>query len=482
MSINAKNASDVMKAIKDHQVKMVDFRFVDVPGIWQNFTIPVSAFEESMFEDGLGFDGSSIRGFQKIEQSDMLVMPDPITAFIDPFYEDATLVLTCNIKDPISGEMYTRDPRHIALKAEAYLKATGIADTAYFGPEAEFFVFDNVRYGQSVNESYYHVDSEEGNWNTGESGWEGVGSHANLGYKARPKGGYFPVPPTDKLHDLRSQMVMIMEACGIKVEAHHHEVATGGQCEIDMRFDTMVKMADQIMLYKYIVRNAAWKAGKTATFMPKPLFEDNGSGMHTHMSLWKDGKPLFYDEKGYALLSDTARWYVGGIIKHAASILAFAAPTTNSYRRLVPGYEAPIFLVMSQSNRSAAIRIPTYSPSPKARRIEFRAPDPSANPYLAFAAMLMAGLDGIKNKIEPPEPMDLDFYELGPEEAAKIKSAPGSLYEVMDALEQDHDYLLEGGVFTKDFIETYVELKRYEEADPIRLRPHPYEFFLYFDI
>ncbi len=481
MALNAKTSADVMKAIKEHDVKMIDFRFIDLPGISQNFAIPVSAFEEEMFEEGLGFDGSSIRGFQTIDQSDMLVMPDPTTAFIDPFYADTTIVLTCNIQDPITGEKYSRDPRNIAMKAEAYLKSTGIADTIFVGPEAEFFIFDSVRFGQSVNEGFYHVDSEEGSWNTGESGWEGVGG-ANLGYKARPKGGYFPVPPTDKLHDLRTKMTLLMEEVGIPVEAHHHEVGTGGQCEIDMRFDSMVKMADSLMTYKYIVKNVAWKAGKTATFMPKPLFEDNGSGMHCHQSLWKDGKPLFFDENNYGMLSDLARWYVGGILKHAPAILAFTNPTTQSYRRLVPGYEAPIFLVMSERNRSAAVRIPTYSPSPKARRIECRFPDPSANPYLAFSAMLMAGLDGIENKIEPPEPMDLDFYELGAEEAAKIQSAPGSLDAVLDALEADHDFLLKGDVFTADFLETYVDYKRTEEVDPIRLRPHPYEFSLYFDI
>ena len=483
MALNCQNSSDVMKAIKDNGIQMVSFRFIDVPGISQNFTIPTRAMEEDMFEDGLGFDGSSVRGFQAIEQSDMLVMPDPTTAFIDPFFEEPTLVMTCNIKDPITGEMYSRDPRYIAMKAEAYLRETGIADTAYFGPEAEFFVFDNVAYGQGVNEGFYHLDSEEGNWNTGLKSWQINGvAKGNLGYKARPKGGYFPVPPTDKLQDLRTEMVLLMEEIGLTVEAHHHEVGTGGQCEIDLRYGSMREMADHLMLYKYVVRNVAYKAGKTATFMPKPLFEDNGSGMHCHQSLWKDGKPLFYDENGYALLSDIARWYVGGILTHAPSILAFAAPTTNSYRRLVPGYEAPIFLVMSQRNRSASVRIPTYSPSPAARRIEFRAPDPSANPYLAFSAMLMAGLDGIQNKIEPPEPMDLDFYELGAEEAAKINSTPASLSAVLDALEEDHEYLMKGDVFTADFLETYIDYKRLEEVDPIRLRPHHYEFFLYYDI
>jgi glutamine synthetase len=471
-----------MKAIKDHKVTMVNLRFIDVPGISQQFTVPASIFEEDAFTDGLGFDGSSIRGFQAINASDMLVLPDPTTAFLDPFFEEPTIVLTCNIEDPLTRERYSRDPRFIAQKAEAFLKESGIGDTIYFGPEAEFFVFDHVRYSQGVNHGFYFVDSEEGNWNTGEEAWEGVVPKGNLGYMARPKGGYFPVPPTDKLHDLRTEMVRKMEEAGIVVEAHHHEVATGGQCEIDMKFSTLTHMADQMTLYKYIIKNVAYQHGKTVTFMPKPLFEDNGSGMHCHQSIWKDGTNLFYDKNGTYLLSDIARWYIGGLLKHAPSILAFAAPTTNSYRRLVPGYEAPIFRVYSARNRSAMIRIPTYSPSPKARRVEFRAPDPSANPYLCFAAQLMAGIDGIMNKIEPPTPLDVDFYELGEEEAAKIESAPGSLEAVINALEADHDFLTRGNVFTPDFLETYVELKRKQEIDPVRLRPHPYEFFLYFDI
>lgn len=476
MALNAKTSADVMRAIKDHGLRFVNFRFIDLPGISQNFTIPASAFSEDMFDEGVGFDGSSIRGFQSIEQSDMLVMPDATTAFIDPFYADPTLVLICNIQDPITMEKYTRDPRYVAQKAEAYLKSTGIADTIYIGSEAEFFIFDNLRYNYGVNHSYHFVDSEEGAWNTGEE------EETNLAFKARAKGGYFPVPPTDKLHDLRAQMVSVMEEIGIAIEAHHHEVGTGGQCEIDMRYNTLTLMADYVTIYKYVVKNVAWKAGKVATFMPKPLFEDNGSGMHCHQSLWQGDLPLFYDANGYAYLSDMARWYVGGLLKHAPAVLAFTNPTTNSYRRLVPGYEAPVFFVYSQRNRSAAVRIPTYSPSPKARRIEFRCPDPSCNPYLAFPAMLMAGLDGILNKIEPPAPLDLDFYELGPEEAAKIASAPGSLDAVLNALEADHEFLLKGDVFTQDMIDTYIEYKRTEEADAIRLRPHPYEFYLYHDI
>lgn len=482
MPLNCKTPSDVMKVIKDNNITAINIRFIDVPGITQQFTIPSSRFEEDTFTDGLGFDGSSIRGFQAINQSDMLVLPDPETAFIDPFFAEPTLVLTCTIEDPLTREKYNRDPRYIAQKAEAYLRETGIADTIYFGPEAEFFVFDSVRYSQGVNHGFYFLDSEEGNWNTGLDEWETERGQRNLGYKSRPKGGYFPVPPTDKLHDLRQEMVTLMEEAGITIEAHHHEVGTGGQCEIDMKFDTMVKMADSMTIYKYIVKNVAYKHGKTATFMPKPLFEDNGSGMHCHQSLWKDGKNLFYDENGVYLLSDVARWYIGGLLKHAPSILAFSNPTTNSYHRLVPGYEAPIFLVYSARNRSAAIRIPTYSPSPNARRVEFRAPDPSANPYLAFSAQLMAGIDGIVNKIEPPTPQDHDFYELSEEEAKKIQSAPGSLDEVLTALENDYEFLTAGGVFTTDFLESYVDYKRKNEVDAIRLRPHPHEFFLYFDI
>jgi glutamine synthetase len=480
MALNCQNSADVMKAIKDHKVTMINVRFIDVPGISQQFTVPASVFEEDAFTDGLGFDGSSIRGFQAINQSDMLVIPDPTTAFLDPFFSEPTLVLTCNVEDPITRERYDRDPRYIAQKAEAYLQSSGIADVCYFGPEAEFFVFDDVRYGQGVNFGYYYLDSEEGNWNSGEDAWEGVGAKGNLGYKARPKGGYFPVPPTDKLHNMRSEMVRLMEEIGVVVEAHHHEVATGGQCEIDMKFTTLTKMADQMTYYKYIIRNVAYRHGKTVTFMPKPLFEDNGSGMHCHQSLWKGGTNLFYSDSD--LLSDIGRWYVGGLLHHAPAVLAMTNPTTNSYHRLVPGYEAPIFLVYSARNRSAAIRIPTYSSSANARRIEFRAPDPSCNPYLAFAAQLMAGLDGIKNKIEPPTPLDVDFYELGEEEAAKIKSAPGSLEAVLDALEADHAFLTEGGVFSEAFLTSYIEYKRKNEVDAIRLRPHPHEFFLYFDI
>lgn len=477
MALECKTPKDVMKVIKEQNIQSIDFRFVDLPGISQHFSIPARTFEEAMFEEGLGFDGSSIRGFQRIQESDMLVLPDPTTAYVDPFYAVPTLVMTCNIKDPIGGHPYSRDPRYVAQKAEAYLRATGIADSVYFGPEAEFFIFDHVRFSQGVNHGFYEVDSEEGAWNTGIEGE----TESNLAYRPRLKGGYFPVPPTDKLQDLREQMVQLMEQIGIHVEAHHHEVGSGGQCEIDMRFTTLTKMADQMMTYKYIVRNVAYRAGKTATFMPKPLFEDNGSGMHCHQSLWTNGTPLFYDKNGYALLSDTARWYIGGLLRHAPAVLAFTSPTTNSYRRLVPGYEAPIYLVYSMRNRSAAIRIPTYSDSPKSRRIEFRCPDPSCNPYLAFAAMLMAGLDGVKNKIEPPEALNVDFYDLSEEESRHIHSAPGSLDQVLDALEADCEFLLQGGVFTPDLIENYVALKR-EDVDAVRLRPHPYEFFMYYDV
>ena len=465
---------DVVKFIADNDIKFVDMKFIDLPGTWQHFTIPARLLTEDAFEDGFGFDGSSIRGFQKINESDMLLIPDPTTTFIDLACAVPTLSITGNVKDPITGASYSRDPRYIAQKAEAYLKSTGIADTCYFGPEAEFFLFNNVRFAQTANSGYYFLDSEEGAWNSGKEG-------PNLGYRPKFKEGYFPTPPVDSQQDIRSEMVLAMEAAGIDIELHHHEVATSGQAEIDMRFGTLTRMADQVLMYKHIVKNVAYKAGYAATFMPKPLFGDNGSGMHCHQSLWADGKPLFYDANQYALLSDLARWYIGGLLKHAASILAFAAPTTNSYRRLVPGYEAPINLMYSQRNRSAIVRIPTYSNSPKARRIEFRAPDPSCNPYLAFSAMLMAGLDGIQNKIEPPTPVDRNLYDLEAEEAVKIKSTPGSLGEVLEALAADNEYLLKGDVFTKDLIETYIDYKREAELEPVALRPHPYEFQLYFD-
>ena len=467
----------VMRKARDADCRIFDIRFTDLPGTWQHFSLPIDKLEEDLFEDGLGFDGSSVRGFQQIQESDMLVVPDPATAFVDPIPEVPTLVMSGDIRDPITGESYSRDPRNIARKAEQHLVDSGIADTSYWGPEAEFFIFNSVRFDQTANSSYFFIDSEEGIWNSGADDMH----VANLGHRPRHKMGYFPVPPTDKLQDLRTQMVLALVDVGLDVEVHHHEVATAGQAEIDLKYQSLVKAADGIMLYKYIVKNVAQKAGYTVTFMPKPIFGDNGSGMHVHQSLWKDGTPLFYDEHGYALLSETARHYIGGLLKHAAALLAFVAPTTNSYRRLVPGFEAPVNLVYSQRNRSACVRIPTYSSSPAARRVEFRPPDPTANPYLAFAAMLMAGLDGVRNKIEPPPPADMDLYELEPEDAAKIQSVPGSLYEVLDALEADHEFLLAGDVFTQDVIDTWLDYKRVREADEVNLRPHPYEFLLYYD-
>lgn len=470
------DAKAVLDMIRENDIQMVDVRFTDMPGTWQHFSVPASVFSESDFTDGMGFDGSSIRGFQTINESDMLVFPDPGTAFIDPALRIPTLVLTCDIRDPITGEPYSRDPRYIARKAEAYLTKTGIADTAYFGPEAEFFLFNDVRFDQTPNAGYYFIDSEEAIWNSG-SDQDGM----NQGYRPRHKEGYFPCPPTDKLQDVRSQIVLNMMSVGIDVEVHHHEVATAGQCEIDMRFQPLLQMADHLMLYKYIVKTTAYDMGYSATFMPKPIFGDNGSGMHCHQSLWKSGEPLFFDETGYALLSETARHYIGGILAHAPALLAFCAPTANSYRRLVPGFEAPINLVYSMRNRSAAVRIPTYSSAPKARRIEFRAPDPMANPYLAFSAMLMAGLDGVRNKIEPPAPLDVDIYDLSPAEKAGIRATPGSLAESLDALEEDNAFLMEGNVFTEDVISTYLDYKRTTEVLPLALRPHPYEFYLYYD-
>lgn len=472
MSMTAK---DVLKLIKDHDIKIVDTRFTDLFGGWQHYSLPASRLTEDMMEEGLGFDGSSIKGFQVINESDMLMVPDPSSAFVDTTLGVPTLVMICDIIDPIVREPYSRDPRNVAKKAEAYLKSTGLADTAYFGPEAEFFLFSDVRFSQAANHGYYFVDSPEAVWNTGAEVPGG-----NKGYRIRHKEGYFPVPPTDTLQDLRSKMILKMMEFGIDIELHHHEVATAGQCEIDMRFDTLVKMADQLQKYKYVVRQIAREHGYSATFMPKPLFGDNGSGMHCHQSLWKDGEPLFFDETQYALLSKMAQYYTGGILKHAPALLAICAPSTNSYRRLVPGFEAPINLVYSVRNRSAAIRIPTYSSSPKSRRIEFRAPDAMCNPYLAFAAMMMAGLDGIMNKIEPPAPLDVDIYELSPEEKADIRGTPGSLGEALDALEDDYEFLLQGGVFTPDLLEAYIDAKR-REAVSIALRPHPYEFSMYYD-
>lgn len=471
----ATSIPDVLKLAKEKDLKIVDIKFMDFVGTWQHFSVPVSQLDEGIFEDGFGFDGSSIRGWKAINESDMIVIPDPATATVDPFMTPGTLSLIGNIYDPLTKESYSRCPRSIAQKAEAYLKSTGLADVAYFGPEAEFFIFDDVRYEQNSNSGFFKVDSVEGTWNTGRD--EGP----NLGYKPRHKEGYFPLPPADKFHDLRSEMVMVMEAMGLDVEAHHHEVATGGQAEIDLKFGPLVNTADRMMWYKYIVKNVAYKNGKTVTFMPKPLYGDNGSGMHTHMSLWKDGSPLFAGS-GYAGLSDMALYFTGGILKHAKALIALTNPTTNSFKRLVPGYEAPVNLAYSQRNRSAACRIPVYSNSPKSKRIEFRCPDPTCNPYLAFSAMMMAGLDGIQNKIHPGEPLDKDIYDLSPEELAEVPSTPASLAGALDALEKDHEFLLKGDVFTADVVETWIEYKRENEVDALRLRPHPYEFMLYYDI
>ncbi len=470
------NPRELLQFVSDEGIKMVDLRFVDLPGLWQHFSISANEVEEEMFEEGVGFDGSSIRGFQEIQESDMILIPDASTAFKDPFTAVPTLNVICNVKDPVTLQSYTRDPRYIAQKAENYLKSTGIGDTAFFGPEPEFFVLDDIRFDQSYNYGYYYVDSKEGFWNSGKE------ENPNLGYKPRYKEGYFPVPPMDSLQDIRSEMVLLLEEVGIQVEVHHHEVGTAGQCEIDMRFDTLTSMADKFLKYKYIIKNVGRRHGKTVTLMPKPIFQDNGSGMHIHTSLWKAGKNVFYEPGGYADLSKTAIYYIGGILKHTPALLGFCAPTTNSYRRLVPGYEAPINLIYSQRNRSAAVRIPAYSRSEKAKRVETRFPDPSCNGYLAFAALLMAGLDGVQNKITPPDPIDKDLYDLAPADAANVKSTPGSLEDVLDALEDDHDFLLKGDVFTKDVIETWIDYKRTREVDAMRLRPHPHEFALYFDI
>ena len=475
-------ANDVMAMIKEKGINAVDLRFIDLPGLWQHFTISAKEFELDAFEEGVGFDGSSIRGFQAIQESDMLLFPDASTAFVDPFFERPTLNIICNIKDPITGESYSRDPRHVAQKAHAYMRSTGIADTAYFGPEPEFFIFDDVRFGQTYHEGYYHIDASEGFWNAGRAENPDAAGHSrNLGYKPRYKEGYFPVPPMDSHQDLRTEMMLALEQVGVEVEVHHHEVGTGGQSEIDMRFDELVSMGDKLLKYKYVVKNVARKHGKAVTLMPKPIFQDNGSGMHVHQSLWLNGKNTFFDADAYAGLSNTALHYIGGILKHAGALLAFCNPTTNSYRRLVPGYEAPINLIYSMRNRSAAVRIPMYSGSEKAKRIETRFPDPTCNGYLAFSALLMAGLDGIQNAITPMGPLDKDLYDLPPEEHAKIPSTPASLEEALDALEADHEFLLKGDVFTQDLIDTWLDYKR-GEVDAIRLRPHPWEFALYFDI
>ncbi len=471
-----KTPTDVRQLAEKADVKIVDVKFIDLPGVWQHFSFPVEDLTDDIFEDGLGFDGSSVRGFQEIQESDMLLIPDPETARVDPLRSVPTLSLICNVQDPITRQPYTRDPRYIAQKAETYLKGSGVADLSYWGPEAEFYVFDDVRYDQAANTAFYSIDSAEGAWNTGRA--EGP----NLGYKLRHKEGYFPVPPADSLQDFRSEVILRLKEFGVRVEVHHHEVGTAGQGEIDLRYNTLTHMADSLMYYKYVLRNVAKQHGKTVTFMPKPIFGDNGSGMHVHQSLWKDSANLFYSESGYGLLSETAMHYIGGILKHVPALLALCAPTTNSYRRLVPGYEAPVNIAYSQRNRSACVRIPMYSTSSAARRMEFRCPDPSCNPYLAFSALLMAGLDGVLNKIDPGDPMDKDLYDLGPEEAADLKSTPGSLGEVLDALEDDHEFLLRGDVFTQDVIDTWISYKRENELAEVNLRPVPYEFYLYYDL
>lgn len=470
-----KTPQDVLAFAKEAGAKVVDYRFVDFPGTWQHFSMPISYLKDDVFTDGLGFDGSSIRGWKAINESDMLIVPDPTTAFMDPFTDAQTLILICDIVDPITKERYSRDPRNVATKAEAYLKSTGIGDTAYIGPEAEFFIFDDVRFECNPESSFYAVDSIEGRWNTGED--EGP----NLGYKPPYKGGYFPVPPTDHHQDLRTEMMLTLIDAGLDVEVQHHEVGTGGQAEIDLRYGPLLRMADNIMIYKYIIKNTAFKYGKTVTFMPKPIYGDNGSGMHTHISIWKDGTNLMAGN-GYAGLSEFALHFIGGVIEHANAILAFAAPTTNSYKRLVPGYEAPVNLAYSQRNRSAACRIPMYSNKPETKRLEFRPPDPSANPYYTFSALMMAGLDGVERKIDPGQPLDKNLYDLPPEEMKLIKKTPRSLEEALQALEEDHDFLLKGDVFTEDVISRWIDYKMEEEVDPVRLHPHPKEYDLYYDI
>jgi glutamine synthetase len=473
VAAGAQTPPEVLEFAAERGVEMVDLKFADLPGSWQHMTLPLGALDVADFEAGLGFDGSSIRGFQEIHESDMLLMPDPVTGFIDPYYTRATLSLICSVADPVLGEPYERDPRHVAQKAERHLVQSGIADVAYFGPEAEFFVFDSIAYEQTEHRAFYEVDSSEGFWNTGRT------TGPNLGYKLRQKQGYFPVPPSDSLANLRGEMVATMESLGLRCEFHHHEVSSGGQGEIDMRFQPLLRMADQMMIYKYVVKNTAAGAGKTATFMPKPIFEENGSGMHVHQSLWKDGEPLMHSPDGYANLSDLARHYVGGLLIHAPALMAFCAPTTNSYRRLVPGYEAPVNLVYSARNRSACIRVPMYHGTPKAKRIEFRSPDPTANPYLAFSALMLAGLDGIKRQIDPGEPLDADIYDLPPEQLANIGTVPSSLEASLAALEADNDFLVD--VFPPGLVEAYIRYKREAEIDAIRMRPHPWEFALYYD-
>ena len=471
-----KTPDDMRQLAKEAKAKIVDLKFTDLPGVWQHFSIPIEDLNDELFEEGIGFDGSSIRGFQSIHESDMLLVADPETACLDPVLDVPTLNLICNVLDPVTRQHYSRDPRYVAQKAETYLRTTGIAEVSYWGPELEFYIFDDVRYDQTAHCGYYFIDSNEGVWNTGRQ------ENPNLGYKLRHKEGYFPTPPADTFQDVRSEIILKMKEVGVPAEVHHHEVGTAGQGEIDMKYTTLTKMADSVMYYKYLVRNVARKHGKTATFMPKPIFGDNGSGMHTHQSLWKGDTNLFWDEKGYAQISQTAKYYIGGLLRHAAALLGLCAPTTNSYRRLVPGFEAPVNLVYSQRNRSAAVRIPVYSNKSKSKRIEFRCPDPACNPYLCFAAQLMAGLDRIRNKINPGEPIDKDLYELEPEEAASVRSTPGSLAEVLDALQKDHEWLLQGDVFTPDVVETWLTYKRERELAAVNLRPVPYEFYLYFDL
>lgn len=471
----AQTPGEVLGWIKDQDIQMIDLKFIDMPGTWQHLTVYQDQIDESSFTDGVPFDGSSIRGWKAINESDMTMVLDPTTAWIDPFMEEPTLSVICSIKEPRTGEWYSRCPRVIAQKAIDYLSSTGIGDTAFFGPEAEFFVFEDVRFDQTESQGFYYVDTAEGRWNSGR-----VEEGGNKGYKPRYKEGYFPVSPSDTLQDIRSEMLLTMKKCGVPIEKHHHEVATGGQCELGFRFGKLVQAADWLMTYKYCIKNVGKKHGKTVTFMPKPVFNDNGSGMHTHQSVWKDGQPLFAGDQ-YAGLSQMALWYIGGILKHAPALLAFTNPTTNSYKRLVPGFEAPVNLAYSQGNRSASVRIPLSGTNPKAKRLEFRCPDATSNPYLAFAAMLCAGIDGIKNQIDPGAPLDVDIYDLSPEELAKIPSTPGSLEDALSKLEADHEFLTTGGVFTDDFIGNWINYKLDNEVNPMRLRPHPYEFSLYYD-
>ena len=478
MATDKMSPSDVIRLAKENDVQMVDLKFADMIGTLQHLSVPVSQLTPELFREGTGFDGSSIRGFQAIHESDMLLVPDPGTAAIDPVYEVPTISLICNIRDPMTGGNYSRDPRWIAQKAEAYLASSGLGDVSYWGPELEFFIFDSARFDQNTRSGYYAVDSDEGIWNSGAE--TTLTGELNLAYRPRAKEGYFPAPPVDTFTDLRSEVALKLQGFGVEVEKHHHEVATAGQGEIAMRYDTLTRMADNVMIYKYLVKNVARECGKVATFMPKPLFGDNGTGMHTHQSIWKNGTNLFFGE-GYANMSEMMRHYIGGLLQHSPALLALCAPTTNSYRRLVPGFEAPVNLVYSARNRSACARIPLYFNTPASKRVEYRPPDPSCNPYLAFAAMLMAGIDGIVREVDPGDPMDVDLYDLSPDQAARVKQVPGSLEEVLDALEEDHEFLLKGGVFTKDLIENWLSHKRTREVDEVRLRPHPYEFHLYFD-